>query len=308
MATVEIGAERPAFVFSPSVPPVANARMGDEVVFRTAPSPYEAMTGAAIDTGRVRFDRVNVLTGPVFVEGARPGDAIGLSIGEIELDVAAYVVYVARWRGASFGLARSSVMRVAIVGQDVVLPNGGRIAARPMVGCVGIAPAAGAVSALSPCGPTGGNMDLVELGPGATIWLPCQVDGALLSLGDLHVRMGRGEPVGAGLECGGVVRGTVRLADGRAIDGPVVVTPNHIWFVGTHENDRVAAERVAVQAAWRWLIAEDAVDADAALAICAGLLEVNNGGPAGANVLAGFERAALGLAGIAVGRWPLVGS
>jgi amidase len=147
-------------------------------------------------------------------------------------------------------------------------------------------------------------MDLVELAPGATIWFPCRVPGALLSLGDLHARMGRGEPVGCGLECAGVVRGTIRLAKRKPIDQPVIVTSERIGFVGSHPDDLHLASRFATAAAWRWLQRCSAMTEELALAIAAALLEVNAGGPAGANAVASFPLPAFREAGVALSGWP----
>lgn len=178
--------------------------------------------------------------------------------------------------------------------------------ARPMVGCCGVAPRSGSLPTLSPTARTGGNMDLVELGPGATIWFPVEVPGALFSLGDIHVRMGRGEPFGSGLECGGVVSGVIRCASGRAPATPIVVNEHSICFIGTGR-DTTAAEAEAVQAAWLWLTGPGGLALQDALPACAGLLHLNFGGPAGANVVASFEREALVDAGASAKAWPLAG-
>lgn len=176
----------------------------------------------------------------------------------------------------------------------------------PMVGCIGVAPAGKAVSSLSPTGRTGGNMDLVELGTDTTVWFPVEVEGGLLSLGDLHARTGRGEPLGSGLECGGVVTGTILIASGVGIDCPVVCDARSVGFVGTSTEDRRDAEAAAVRAAWAWLGSAGVGESDA-LVICAALLHLENGGPAGNNVVASFTIADLARAGVDTGRWPISG-
>jgi acetamidase/formamidase len=72
-----------------------------------------------------------------------------------------------------------------------------RIPVRPMIGVLGTAPALEAISTMD-CGPHGGNLDVQELGPGATVYLPVAVDGALLFLGDCHAVQGDGELCGFG--------------------------------------------------------------------------------------------------------------
>src|SRR5690606_36031344 len=146
---------------------------------------------------------------------------------------------------------------------------------RPMIGCIGVAPAREAVSSLAPTARTGGNMDLPEIAPGATVWLPVEVEGALLSMGDLHARMGRGEPLASGLEWGGNIVGRVLLERGRSLAGPVVRTPERIGFVGTHDQDWRAAEAVAVRAAWAWLTADCRMEERRALMVVGALLDVD---------------------------------
>jgi amidase len=304
MTEISIPLDNPVYAFGADERPRAVARPGDKVRFQTSNATYANLTGRDIDRGRVNFQKANALYGPVFVEGARPGDALGVTIESIAVSDMAFAVYVARWRRSMFGLAESHVVEVEMRDNVALLPNGGRIAAKPMIGCIGVAPATGTLSSLSPTARTGGNMDLVELSAGATIWLPVEVEGARLSLGDLHVRMGRGEPVGSGLECGGEVVATLRIAAGRSMSGPFVCDSMRISFVGTGE-DEPEAERSAVRAAWDWLTNACGVDLDTGLSICAALLDLNHGGPAGANVVAGFDISALNEAGVSTTVWPL---
>jgi amidase len=297
---------RPArYAFVASAEPIARVGPGATVRFETSDDSYANLSGAEIDGGRVNFRKVNALSGPIWVEGAEPGDALGFRVDRIEVATRAFVVYVSRWRRRMFGLAESNVIEVTVGGDRVGLPNGRSIRVGPMIGCIGVAPASGSVSSLSPGSRTGGNMDLVEIKPGATVWLPVEVEGGLLSLGDLHARMGRGEPVGAGLECAGSVTGTVLLAPAMALAGPIFCDEWRVSFVGTSPDEWREAETVAVNAAWEWLTVSCGVLHDDALVICAALLDVDAGGPAGNNVVASFPLAELRDAGVQVDVWPV---
>ena len=292
------------FAFSASVEPIVRVAAGQRLRFDTSDDSYETLNGTDIDSGRVDFRRVNALSGPVFVEGARPGDALGFRVEEISVADRAHAVYVERWRRNHFGVSGSRVVRASLSAGMVKIESGRTFPIRPMIGCIGIAPARGSVSSLSPTARTGGNMDLIELCPGTTIWFPVEVQGGLLSLGDLHARMGRGEPLGSGLECRGSVTGTAIIAAGPRIAGPVVCDVRSIAFVGTSTVDWRDAETRAVRAAWNWLTSTG-IDENDGLAICAALLDVENGGPAGNNVLAAFAIADLEAAGVAIDVWPL---
>ena len=72
-----------------------------------------------------------------------------------------------------------------------------------MIGCIGTAPAQGSASTFMPAYPFGGNMDLREMEPGTTLYLPVNVPGGLLSMGDLHAAMGTAEPTWVSLEAAG---------------------------------------------------------------------------------------------------------
>lgn len=305
MSNVTITSEPAEYAFRSGAPPRARLHPGDRVGFETSDASYVGLDGDAIDAGRVDFRQANRLSGPVWVEGAERGDALGFVIEEIKLGERAFVVYVSEWRRRLFGLDRSMVVESAIRDGRVQVAEGRSLPIRPMIGCIGVAPAHGQVSSLAPTGRTGGNMDLCELEPGSTIWLPVEISGALLSLGDLHARMGRGEPVGSGLECSGLVTGRVLLAKRRPLAGPVVRTNTRVAFVGTDRSDWRAAEASAVRAAWTWLTEECQISEPDAMAMCAGLLEVNAGGPAGNNVVASFPVAELVTCGVSERAWPL---
>jgi amidase len=86
---------------------------------------------------------------------------------------------------------------------------------RPMIGCIGVAPAKGTCSTLAPIFPTGGNMDVHEFGIGSSVLLPVKVAGGLLWVGDVHCCMGQGEPCTVALEASAVV--TLQLAVRKSV-------------------------------------------------------------------------------------------
>ena len=94
---------------------------------------------------------------------------------------------------------------------------------RPMIGCIGVAPAEGVGSTFMPAYPFGGNMDLRELEPGTTIFLPVQVAGGLLSMGDLHAAMGTQEPTWVSLEAAGSA--TLRIGLAKAMPPQLPAPP-----------------------------------------------------------------------------------
>jgi acetamidase/formamidase len=213
-------------VWDRSLAPVVTVAPGGELTVGTA----DASGGQlAADSGTeavtaLDFSRVNPVTGPVAVEGARPGDALVVDV----LDVA-----VGTWGWTAnipgFGLLAEDFpdahLRVSTIGGGVVefLP-GLALPVVPMIGTIGVAPPEPGEHSIVPPRRWGGNMDIRHVGPGARLVLPVGVEGALLSLGDVHAAMGDGEVCGTGVETSATVRLRVGLRQGAAPVTPLIET------------------------------------------------------------------------------------
>src|SRR5437667_3152509 len=92
--------------------------------------------------------------------------------------------------------------------------------ARPMLGCVGVAPAGGFAPTSGPAGPYGGNLDYNEVREGSTVFLPVYHPGGLLFIGDGHALQGDGEPTGNGVETSMDVEFSVEVRKGANLSGP----------------------------------------------------------------------------------------
>lgn len=183
------------------------------------------------------------MVGPIAVRGAMPGDWLEIQLLEITpgpwgFTYAGGSMGPSAWREA-MGLASEAmgVMRWEIdrAGRTIRAADGGRMRVRyrPFLGTIGLCPAA-AMDAGGCCPWTprsvGGNMDCRELIVGARLFLPVEVEGGLLSLGDGHAAQGDGEVAGTAIEC---MMERVRLrvtrwsADGEAamVNGAMVQPP-----------------------------------------------------------------------------------
>jgi acetamidase/formamidase len=192
---------------------------------------------------------VNPQTGPFYVAGAEPGDTLALHFVALSpardwgasstipffggltstdrtatlqdpLPERTWIYEVDRARGTVAFQAQASDLRVE-------LPMA------PMLGTVGVAPAAGEVrSALVP-DTFGGNMDTPEMRAGATCYLGVNVPGALFSIGDGHYRQGEGEACGTAVEGAMNVTLVVDLIKGGAPAWPRLETDSHLMVVGS---------------------------------------------------------------------------
>ena len=189
-------------------PPVARAKSGDTVCFETLDCFGGQLQREDQLLGGLDWSCINPATGPLFIEGAKPGDVLKVEILNIEL--ADHGVMVdAPGEGVTGSAVTRETTRILPVKAGMIHFNEKLVfPIRPMIGVIGTAPAGEGIDTGTP-GPHGGNMDCTRIGMGATLYLPVNVEGALLAMGDLHARMGDGEVEVCGVEISGAV--TVRV-------------------------------------------------------------------------------------------------
>jgi formamidase len=231
----------------PGLEPVATVTPGQEVTFETRDGLDGQLTrdSTHADAGRLNLGLGHPLTGPVFVEGAEPGNALEVEFVSYEsADFGTTAIipgfgfladlfpepYLVKWEIAD-GRARSAELPGVAVAEDMfagvvgVAPSHERleryrareealrVRGQPVADpCPEAAapPAASEGVRTIPPRETGGNMDVRQLVAGSRLWLPVDVRGALFSIGDLHFAQGDGEVCGTAIEVAGSV--TVRFA------------------------------------------------------------------------------------------------
>ncbi len=198
--------------FSRHHAPAFSVEPGDIVTFETGDVAYQRLAdGESVD--EIGLENFNLVTGPVAVNGVSAGDVLRVDVLEVEIE-RAWSVWLPEFGGLG---EKTDAVHVRQIEESedgrMRIADDLSVDKEPMIGCLGVAPAEGEGSTFMPAHPYGGNMDLRELSPGATIWLPVQVDEALLSVGDLHAAMGRGEPTWVSFEAAGRARVRVDRAD-----------------------------------------------------------------------------------------------
>ncbi len=264
-------------------PPQARVADGATVRFETGDIAYERLAnGEALES--IGLETFNRVTGPVFVEGAEPGDAVRVEILDIEIH-RSWSVWLPGFGALGRYTDHTVARQIPLDDGYAVISDRLRVPVEPMIGCIGLAPATGIGSTFMPAYHWGGNMDLREMSPGTTVDLPVEFPGALLSIGDHHAAMGRGEPTWVSLESAGASTVRVTLLKGASITHPVLRRDGSILFLGMGD-DLAAAHQHAVDRAWAWLIDDCGLEPFEAYAYASARLEMRFGGPASAMVLA----------------------
>lgn len=228
--------------------PVLSCESGATVLFET----HDCFSGdvqSETDTvSQINFDHVNPATGPLFVEGAEPGDTLKVSINRIKLNTQGAVV-TAPGLGALAGQVEKEETIIGQVNEngDVVYRQW-TIPGRKMIGVIGTAPAGEAVNTGTPYD-HGGNMDSTLITEGATVYLPVEVEGALLAMGDMHAVMGDGEIMGSGLEIAGEIEVTVEVLKDCHLPLPLVENEDVIATIASRETIEEASQLAIEQMA-----------------------------------------------------------
>src|SRR6266516_4830761 len=270
-ACARVSAETQQFVpsqfyntYSAAHPAALRIKSGDRVVTKTIDAAGTDWNGKMVGSGP------NPQTGPFYVEGAEPGDMLAVTFDKIETNrvmaysaslLAPYTVdpqaIAARTdrEGRRLTWTIDKARRVARLDQADVQPGGLELPLRPMLGCVGVAPARKeAISTATP-GPYGGNMDYAWLNAGVTLMLPVNEPGALLFIGDGHARQGEGEVAGTGLETSMDVEFTVHVVKKKAIGWPRLENETHLVVLAS-ARPLLEAFQHATTELQRWLTAD----------------------------------------------------
>jgi amidase len=169
----------------------------------------------------IDWDRINPATGPVFVKGAMPGDALSVRIIRIEVGRRGVMCTGGGWGALGDIIAELHWRFLDIADGEARWDDRLSIPVRPMIGVLGVAPAGDPVPCGTP-GHHGGNLDTRLIAEGATVYLPVAVEGALLAAGDLHAAMGDGEVAVTGIEVPGRVALDVDVRRDLKLSDPLV--------------------------------------------------------------------------------------
>ncbi|MFN7926448.1 MAG: acetamidase/formamidase family protein [Blastocatellia bacterium] len=259
--------------YAATTKPVLQIKSGDTVEIRT----LITSTPQRLESAGVKPDQIeaalrdivanvtdkgpggHILTGPIFVDGAEPGDVLEVRIQSIKLAIP--YAYTAFRPGAGFLPEDFSTSQMKIIPLDEKKMVGHfsdniKIPLRPFFGSMGVAPpaASGRVSSAPP-GIHAGNLDNKELVAGTTLFIPIHTRGALFQVGDGHAAQGNGEVCITALETSLIGKFQFVVRKDMKLRWPRAETPTHFIAMGIDE-DLNAATKIAVREAIDFLVTE----------------------------------------------------
>ena len=277
--------EQLAWVMGPYQAPIARVEPGETFQVSTLDAFANKIDSPDIDLSTViQLPYVNPCTGPIYVEGAEPGDTLAVRVDDIKLTRDYAVSCIIPEFGGLCGTVYTRVLNEPLDQRILLHPLTDEgmvhdptldiptIPIEPFYGTIGTSPATEAISTLSP-GFHGGNMDAADVRPGNTIFLPVAVEGALLFVGDGHVTQGDAEVCGVAPEVPTTGTLTVDLIKGRRLETPRIEDDEYIMSVGSARPMEDAA-RIAFYDLIGWLEADYGFERIAAYQLCSQVARV----------------------------------
>jgi acetamidase/formamidase len=213
--------------------PVLRIAPGETVEFHPLDASGGQITPAsrASDIARLDFGKVNPVCGPVYVEGAEPGDALEVTLLSFTPSGWGWTANI-----PGFGLLADQFTEPALhvwrydaaTLAPALFGSAARVPLKPFCGTIGLAPAEPGQHSIVPPRRVGGNMDIRDLAAGTRLYLPVEVAGALFSVGDTHAAQGDGEVCGTAIESPMALAARFDLVKQANLRFPRFVTPGPV--------------------------------------------------------------------------------
>jgi acetamidase/formamidase len=265
--------------YDPNTPPVLRVKSGDTVEVHTLiTSSPSRLEGAGVPPGQVEqslrdiFREVtdrgpggHILNGPIYVEGAEPGDVLEVRILSIDLAIPYAYNGFRPGRGFlpdDFPYARMKIIPLDKARMVAHFAPGIEIPLHPFFGSMGVAPpeAVGRIDSAPPW-IHAGNLDNKELVAGTTLYIPVHAKGALFEIGDGHAGQGNGEVDITAMETSLVGNVQLTVRKDMHLKWPRAETPTHYITMGLHE-DLTEATKMALREMIDFLVSEKHLSRD----------------------------------------------
>ncbi|WJY27348.1 MULTISPECIES: acetamidase/formamidase family protein [Sporosarcina] len=196
------------YAFSSEHQPVKKVDAGTTIEIETYDCFKDQVQSPETKISGIDWDAINPATGPIYVNGAEPGDVLKVTIKKLEIGNQGVMATGPDLGVMGHRLTELESKIIPIENNRAKFNDKLSLPLNPMIGVIGVAPAGDPVSCGTP-GSHGGNMDTKLITEGAVLYFPVSAQGALFALGDFHAAMGDGEVCVSGIEVPG--RATVTL-------------------------------------------------------------------------------------------------
>ncbi len=218
------------YAFSSTHQPVKRVDAGTTIEIETYDCFKDQVQSAETKISGIDWDAINPATGPIYVNGAEPGDVLKVTIKKLEIGSQGVMS-----TGPDLGVMGHRLTELE--SKIIPIENGKAkfndrlsLPLNPMIGVIGVAPAGEPVSCGTP-GPHGGNMDTKLITEGAVLYFPVFAEGALFALGDFHAAMGDGEVGVSGIEVPGSATVTLDIVKKTEIRHPLLENESGFTFI-----------------------------------------------------------------------------
>ena len=269
------------FSWDRTIAPVVTVAPGETIVFDVSDASAGQITPDSTAGVFSNYDsgRVNPVNGPVFLDGAKPGDVLVVRLEHYAPSGWGWTANI-----PGFGLLPDDFTEASLLHwhyepdgtNPLLFGSSAKIPLAPFAGTIGLAPAEPGPHSIIPPRRVGGNMDIRDLIAGSVLYLPVEVEGALFSIGDTHAAQGDGEVCGTAIESPMAVTVTLDLMKTNPIAMPRAVRPasldafaqGPVWMTSGIGPDLMQASRDAVRGMVEVLSREQGMPAVDAYMLC----------------------------------------
>lgn len=213
--------------------PAIKIAPGETVAFNPPDSSGGQITATSTlsDLGKLDFSKVNPVAGPIYIDGAEPGDAIKVTLLEFgpsgwgwTANIPGFGLLADQFKDPALHIWKYDAASLA----PALYGPGGRVPLKPFCGTIGLAPAEPGLHSIVPPRRMGGNLDIRDIAAGTELYLPVEVKGGLFSVGDTHAAQGDGEVCGTAIESPCTIAAKFELVKGANLAFPRFTTPGPV--------------------------------------------------------------------------------
>jgi len=222
------------FGFSPENEAVLHAQQGERLHLTTHDCFSGQLKTPADTLETLDWSITNPATGPIYIEGTKPGDVLRVDLHEVKAHGPSVMIAVPGVGALGHLITEEETVILDHSGDTVTYKDKVVVKQKPMLGVIGVAPAEGTVPNSTP-GPHGGNMDCTLITSNTRLYLTVAVEGALFGCGDMHAVMGDGEVVVCGAETPGEVTLTTQVVDIPGLPTPFIENDEIVAVIASAE-------------------------------------------------------------------------